>query len=61
MANITISRDRLNEVTEAMCEDYCYFAVIGSDQDVLKRHCDDCPLNNILVEEYPLGRNDWQE
>lgn len=58
---ISIEKDKLNEVIEKMCDDYCYFAAVSHDQDVLDKHCEECPLNNIDEIEYPLGKNDWQE
>lgn len=61
MSEIKIDRNRLNDVMEAMCDKYCKFPFNTETQADLNKHCEDCPLNNILVDDYPLGRNDWQE
>ena len=55
MSQITISWDRLTTATEKMCEDYCIWPLSSVDDDVLKLHCNECPLNNIGNEEY------WEE
>ena len=52
---ISIDRDRLNDVIEEICEDYCVWPDKTPTQARLNRHCDECPLNNILNEEY------WKE
>ena len=51
MQIITISRDRLNDIQEAMCDDYCAWPDICANQERLNMHCQECPLNNILNEE----------
>lgn len=60
MADITISRNRLNEVIEKMCDDYCVWPGICATQERLNKHCEECPLNWI-TEEYPLGYCPHQE
>ena len=55
---LSIDKDRLNEVTEEMCEEYCKWPDELSNQEELYAKCEECPLYNI---RYPLGRNDWQE
>lgn len=37
----------LEEVKEAMCDDYCYYSATTADFDVLEKHCEDCPLNRL--------------
>lgn len=59
--NISIGRERLNVIIESMCDYYCKWPFNTETQAELNRKCDKCPLNNILDDEYPLGRNDWQE
>jgi len=61
MYKYEIDGARINDVLEAMCEDYCKMPDICETQERLLRHCAECPLNNILNDEYPFGRNDWQE
>lgn len=59
---IKIDKERLNAVIEKMCDDYCKLPDICPTQERLNRHCAECPLNNLQCEdEYPFGRNDWQE
>lgn len=50
-----IERDRINDVIEDMCENYCVWPSSATSDETLKLHCDECPLNNILCEEY------WEE
>lgn len=60
--SIKIDRSELNKVIEAICDDYCKMPDICETQERLDRHCAECPLNNLqFKDEYPLGRNDWQE
>ena len=56
--NVVIDKNRLDEVTEEMCEEYCKWPDELSNQEELDAKCEECPLYNI---RYPLGRNDWQE
>lgn len=56
-----ISRDKLNDVIEAICDDYCKWPFNTETQADLDKICEDCPLRNITEDEYPFGRNDWQE
>ncbi len=42
-----ISAETLEEVKEAMCEDYCFYATITHQQEVLDQHCEECPLNKL--------------
>lgn len=66
---VNIEYSRLIDVTAKICDEYCKWPVNTEDQEQLDRFCAECPLNNILAEkkeededeEYPLGRNDWQE
>lgn len=46
-----ISDMRLNEVIEAICDDYCKWPDECSNQEELTEKCNDCPLNNILNKE----------
>ena len=60
---INTTRSEWNEMIEKMCDDYCKMPDICETQERLDRHCAECPLNNFPKkdDEYPLGRNDWQE
>jgi len=51
MQIITISRDRLNEVQEKMCDDFCVWPGICATEERLYKHCEECPLNNLSKEE----------
>lgn len=52
MMKVTIPRDRINECIERMCEDYCTWPDICETQERLSMHCQECPLNNLLIDEY---------
>lgn len=53
MWEVKIERDRLNDVIEMICADYCKYPDICETQERLSRHCDDeCPLLNITCDEY---------
>lgn len=56
-----IDSKRLREVIEIMCDDYCKWPKEATSDEQLEDICSDCPLNNINNDDYPLGRNDWQE
>ena len=58
---ITIDKDRINEVTEAICDRYCKWPFNTETQADLDEICQDCPLNNILEEGWPFGFNPYQE
>ena len=51
MNEIRISRGTLQEIQEMMCDDYCYYAQTSTSQEILDKHCEECPLNNITVEK----------
>jgi len=57
MVTICIPYDRLIETQGMMCDDFCHWAVVSADQDVLDRHCDECPLNKIRDDEFWEGKN----
>lgn len=59
--NISINTEKLKDVIEAICDDYCKMPDICATQERLDKHCQECPLNNLTSDNYPLGRNDWQE
>lgn len=46
-----IDRDKLTEVMEEMCDNYCIYPRECSTQECLDEHCAECPLNNIGEEE----------
>ena len=52
LSKITIPRERLNECVERICEDYCTYPSLCESQERLKAHCDECPLNNLICDEY---------
>lgn len=56
---VSIPLSRIQKVQEQMCDGYCYFAFYSTDQDVLDKHCEECPLNNIRDDEFwKNGRDD---
>ena len=48
---VTIRKDKLNDVIEAICDEYCKWPFNTETQDDLNRICENCPLNNITVDE----------
>ena len=54
---VTISEEKWKKVKKDMCEDYCYFANMSSEE-VLEKHCEECPLNMV---DNPLGYCPHQE
>ena len=57
MADVVISNDRFNEVFELMCDEYCMWPNQATSQETLNLHCEECPLNNIHIEEYWKARH----
>lgn len=55
---IQISDERWEKVKEQMCDDFCIWPTMATNQRTLELHCEECPLNHV---EYPLGKNDYQE
>ena len=47
-----IDNDRINECIEKMCEDYCIWPEMANSDESLRKHCEECPINNILIDEY---------
>lgn len=52
MKEIRITHDRLVECQERMCDDFCYWVIASSSEESLQEHCYDCPLCNILNDEF---------
>jgi len=50
-----IPSDRIVECKEEMCELYCVWISAASSQKSLEMKCADCPLNNLLNDDY------WEE
>lgn len=55
MRTVQIPNDRLTECLEMMCAEYCYWPTNSASDEILKLHCEECPLNNINIDEY------WEE
>ena len=56
MFTVSIPYERLMNVQEEMCDDYCHWPVV-CDAEELCRHCDECPLNKIRDDEFWEGKN----
>ena len=62
--------EELEQAAADMCQHYCRYPLIW-DEQVMNQElseselCRNCPMSvlykNAVVEDYPLGRNDWQE
>ena len=46
---------RFNKCFEMMCDQFCWYYVSSESQEILDKHCEDCPLNNIQSDEW------WKE
>ena len=57
MAELRVDWMRFTHSVEEMCDDYCHWPVVCADQDDLRRHCDECPINNLNNEQYWEGIN----
>lgn len=65
-----VDREELEQRAGEMCQHYCRYPLIW-DEQVMNQElseselCRNCPMSELLkgvvIEEYPLGRNDWQE
>ena len=66
----TIDKEELENAAGEMCRWYCRFPLLW-DEQVMGQElseselCRNCPMSELLkgavIEDYPLGRNDWQE
>lgn len=52
MLEITISKDRFNDMIEEICDFYCKWPINCEDQAQLNRMCEDCPLNNLTYDPF---------
>lgn len=65
-----IDAEELEQAASDMCKYYCRYPLIW-DEQVMNHElseselCRNCPMSELLhglvIEDYPLGRNDWQE
>ena len=62
--------DEIEQAASDMCHHYCRYPLIWDEQlmnqDLSESElCKNCPMSvlykNAVVEEGPLGKNDWQE
>lgn len=62
--------EELDQAASDMCYHYCRYPLIWDEQLMNQELseselCRNCPMTalykNAVVEEYPLGQNDWQE
>lgn len=58
---IKMDKDRINEISEAICDRYCKWPFNTETQEELNKICEDCPLYNIYNDEWPLGYCPHQE
>lgn len=52
MNEIRITRDRLNECMEKMCDGFCIWPIQSTNDETLALHCEECPLNNINDDDF---------
>lgn len=50
---MTVSIDYFDyiDAMEKMCDDFCFFRTITTDPEVLEKHCEECPMNNLVKRE----------
>ncbi len=62
--------DEIERAASDMCQHYCRYPLIWDEQLMNQELseselCKNCPMSvlykNAVVEEGPLGQNDWQE
>ena len=65
-----IDVDELEQAASDMCKFYCRYPLLWDEQVMNKELseselCRNCPMSELMkglsVDDYPLGRNDWQE
>ena len=63
-------KEEFEQRADEMCRFYCRYPLLWDEQVMghelseseLCRNCPMCELmHGLVIEEYPLGRNDWQE
>ena len=52
MPYVKIDSGRLDRAIQMICDDYCHWPIVSLNQDVLDKHCEECPLNRIHNDEY---------
>ena len=65
-----IDAEELEQAASDMCKHYCRYPLIW-DEQVMNHElseselCRNCPMSELLhglvIDDYPPGRNDWQE
>lgn len=48
---IKINSKELEQIKQEMCDDYCFYATVSHEQEILDQHCEECPLNKLGREE----------
>ena len=54
---ITVDREGLEKIkgmASKMCDDYCYFPVKATTEDIAQTICVNCPLVKLLADELTL-------
>ena len=51
----SIEYDRFIDTVEEICDFYCKWPTECATQERLNMHCNDCPLNNLMNEDF------WEE
>ena len=51
---IKISNEEWEKAKETMCDYYCFYVTVSQSEEVLNLHCEECPMNNIAINEDEL-------
>lgn len=54
---ITVDRaglEKIKEMASLMCDDYCYYPVKATTEDIAQTICVNCPLVKLLADELTL-------
>ncbi len=61
---VHVEYQKIIDVTEKICDEYCKWPVQTGSQEELNRFCDECPLNTILCDDRRDDEDSdcpWQE
>ena len=55
MKHLDVEWSRYTDAVEMMCDKYCKWTYEAGSQEELDDICNDCPINNLHIDEY------WKE
>lgn len=51
MAMRMVDHDKYIGALEKMCDEYCKMPGICETQEILDKHCNECPMNTLFCED----------